>query len=313
VPRVIAIADEQVSSLAECSDALLDSGFDPRDEESLVHAALQLRRLGNNRDFLGDLLVEQLARHAVDDADENAYGPQVIMLRPPGEGDFFLRANIWPSADEHAVRASGGGAFVYGLPHDHNFSFLTLGYFGPGYWSSYYEYDYAQTVGHPGEPAALRFVERSRLEEGKIQLYRAHVDVHDQAAPDALSVSLNIMHACGAHGWLDQYSFDLDNRRIGRIISNGSSEAFIRIAVGLGHAGALDLAQWLGTCHPSDRVRLAAWGALASCEAAPQARDEVWRRAERAGGRLVAAVAKERRASLAGQAAGRMAEPLASR
>jgi hypothetical protein len=35
------------------------------------------------------------------------------------------------------MRASGAAAFVYGLPHDHNFDFLTLGYFGPGYWSDY--------------------------------------------------------------------------------------------------------------------------------------------------------------------------------
>ena len=30
------------------------------------------------------------------------------MLRPPGDCDFFIRANIWPSEDEHAMRASGG-------------------------------------------------------------------------------------------------------------------------------------------------------------------------------------------------------------
>ncbi len=42
------------------------------------------------------------------------------------------RANIWPSENDHMVRASGGASFVLGLPHDHNFSFLTLGYFGPG-------------------------------------------------------------------------------------------------------------------------------------------------------------------------------------
>ena len=261
---MIAVEDETVGSLAECDEALTGSGFYPGDGENLQHAALQLRRLGNNRDFLGDLLIEELKRQRRDDTGENSYGPQVIMLRPAGKGNFFVRANIWPSADEHAMRASGGGAFVYSQPHDHNFNFLTVGYFGPGYWSNYYEYDYGEVIGYQGEPVALRFIERSRLEQGKIMLYRAHVDVHDQMPGDALSISINIMQTSGAQAWLDQYSFDLQASAIGRIVSNDSSEAYLRIAVGMGCEEAKDLAVGFGRGHPSDRMRLAAWSALAS-------------------------------------------------
>ena len=300
MPRVIALDDDTVGSLAECVEALTERGFRPDDEECLHHAARQLRRLGNDRNFLGNLLIDELKRQQREDNGENSYGPQVIMLQPPGTGDFFLRANIWPSADEHTVRASGGGAFVYSLPHDHNFNFLTVGYFGPGYWSNYYEYDYEEVVGWQGEPVALRFVERSRLEEGKIQLYRAHLDVHDQEPGDSLSVSLNIMHTTGSQAWLDQYSFDLAESRVGRIISNGSSEAFVRIAVGIGGEEARDLATRFGHRHPSDRMRMAAWDALASVESDAAARDAVWREAEMAGSRLVAAEAKLQRAALAG-------------
>lgn len=53
MPRVIDIADPAQTSLAECCAVLGARGFDPHDEESLAHAALWLRRLGNNRDFLG--------------------------------------------------------------------------------------------------------------------------------------------------------------------------------------------------------------------------------------------------------------------
>ena len=300
MPRVIAIEDETIASLAECSAALTERGFQPDDDESLHHAALQLRRLGNDRSFLGDLLIEELKRDQREDTGENSYGPQVIMLKPSGKDNYFIRANIWPSEDEHAMRASGGGAFVYSQPHDHNFNFLTVGYFGPGYWSNYYEYDYADVVGYQGEPVGLRFIERSRLEHGKIMLYRAHVDVHDQAPGDALSITINIMHTTGAQAWLDQYAFDLDESRIGRIISNGSSEAFLRIAVGMGCENARDLAVNFGARHPSDRMRLAAWGALASVESDVGARDGVWRAAERAGSRLVAAEARIRRAELVG-------------
>ncbi|MFM5950967.1 MAG: transposase [Novosphingobium sp.] len=298
MPRVIEIEDREIASLGECVEALDASGFDPQDDESLHHAALWLRRLGNDEQFLGDILIEQLAQRHRDDVLDNAYGPQVVMLAPPN-GKFFIRANIWPSLDEHMVRASGGGSFVLGMPHDHNFNFLTLGYFGPGYWSDYYEYDYEAVVGHNGEAVpSLRFIERSRLEQGKIMLYRAHLDVHSQLPADSLSVSLNIMHTHGAQGWLDQYRFDLDRREIAAILSPGPSEALIKVAVALGGEEALDLAERFARSHPSDRMRLASWDALAAREADPSARDAVWHEAERSGSRLVTMEARARRSEL---------------
>jgi hypothetical protein len=300
MPRVIALADEQSASLAEATAAIDAAGFDPGDEDSLLHVALWLRRLGNNRTFLGDLLVEELAQRHREDLGASSYSPQVVVLSAPYR-DFYLRANIWPSSDEHMVRASGASAFAIGLPHDHNFNFLTLGYFGPGYWSDYYEYDYEAVVGWAGEPVpSLRFIERARLEEGKLMLYRAHVDVHTQLPADALSVSLNVMHSHGAQGWLDQYRFDTERGTIAAQIGPPPTEAFLRIAVGLGGAEALDLAERFATGHPSDRMRLVAWDALAALEAEADARDALWARAERSGSRLVEAEARARRAELAG-------------
>lgn len=297
MPLVIDVEDAETATLAECVDALTASGFDPHDAQSLDHAALQLRRLGNDPDFLGDLLIEELASRHRDETQRNAYGPQVVMLSPPG-GSFFLRANIWPSPAEHMMRASGSASFVYGLPHDHNFSFLTLGYFGPGYWSDYYEFDYEEVAGWRGEPVDLRFVERAKLDPGKVMLYRAHRDVHAQHPADELSVSLNVMHTNAAQGWLDQYRFDTEKREIGGILGHGASEAFIRIAVGLGSAEALDLASQFARHHPSDRMRLHALDALASVAEDAAARDGLWREAEGSGSRLVAMEARARRAEL---------------
>jgi hypothetical protein len=300
MPRVIEIEDRSTASIAEVADALNTSGFDPGDEESLAHAARCLRRLGNDRDFLADLLIEELAQRHREDVLDSDYGPQVVMLVPP-DGDYFIRANIWPSEHEHMTRASGAGSFAIGMPHDHNFSFLTHGYFGPGYWSDYYEYDYESVAGYRGEPVpSLRFVERSRLEPDKIMLYRAHLDVHSQLPADSLSVSLNIMHAQGAQGWLNQYKFDLERREIAAILSPGSSEAFVKLAVALGSVEALDLAHSFARKHPSDRMRLAAWTALASQAGSEAARDALWREAEGAGSRLLAMEARSRRAELVG-------------
>ena len=291
MPRTIELADDSVASLEGCVAAIEDHGFDPRDEASLLHAAGQLCRLGNDRDFLAERLVAELAGRHREDSAASSYGPQVIMLSRPDAG-FFLRANIWPSQSEHMLRASGGASFVYGLPHDHNFDFLTLGYFGPGYWSDYYEYDCESVTGWTGEPVELTFVERARLEPGRLLHYRAHRDVHRQFPADALSVSLNVMHSAGAQGWMDQYRFDLEGNQIAGILSNGASEAFLRIAVGLGGGEALDLAHRFGRHYPSDRMKLAAWGALASV--ADDA-DAVWRAAELAGSLLVAGEARRLR------------------
>ena len=131
-------------------------------------------------------------------------------------------------------------------------------------------------------------------------LYRAHIDVHAQIPADSLSVSLNIMHTSGAQGWLDQYRIDTARGEVGAIISHGASEAFLRIAVGLGGEEAQDLAHRFARHHPSDRMRMHAWDALASLADGPGARDALWREAEGSGGRLVAMEARARRAELVG-------------
>lgn len=299
MPRLIELVDSAIATVAECYDEIAAPGFDPSDEESLANAARQLRRLGNNREFLGDILLDQLAERHREDESTSSYGPQSLVLSRTDQG-FFIRANVWPSKQEAIMRASGDASFVYGLPHDHNFSFLTHGYFGPGYWSDYYEFDYEAIDGYCGEAAGLRFVERARLEPDKLMLYRAHVDVHAQMAPDALSVSLNIMHATAAQGWLDQYSFDTEADTVASILGHGASEAFIRIAVGLGGEEAKDLAHRFARHHPSDRMRLHALDALASIAPDLAARDALWSAAEGMGSRMVAMEAKLRRAELAG-------------
>jgi hypothetical protein len=195
-------------------------------------------------------------------------------------------------------RASGSSAFAYEMPHDHNFDFLTVGYFGPGYSSDYYEYDYEKVAGGIGEKAGLRFIERSTLDPGKLMLYRANLDVHSQLAPESLSVSINIMHAGGAQGLYDQYKFDVEKDEISGVISPGGSEVFLRVAVGLGCEEAQDLAHNFARTHPSERMRLTALEAQAGVLDV-SARDELWRRAESNGSWLVAKEATRHRRELA--------------
>lgn len=294
MPMVLDIADDAVFTLEEAIATLSAIGFRPREAESVEASARVLRCLANNRDFLGDLILAELAGRHRDDPDENAYGPQAIMLGRAGQ-DCLLRANVWPSPAEPMMRSSGSTAFVYGLPHDHNFDFLTVGYFGPGYWSEYYEADYDSIHGYTGEKVTLRPTGRHRLSEGKLMFYRAHTDIHAQIPAEALSVSLNILHTGGGQGWLDQYRFDAERGEVTGQLAHGASEAFLRIAVGLGGDEAADLAETFARAHPSGRMRLHAWDALASVARGDAERDAIWARAEACGNRMVAMEAAARR------------------
>lgn len=294
MPRLIAKGETRSASLEETIADLHGIGFDPQDESSVDHAARTLQRLANDRDFLGDLLLDMLAGRA--NSPQSGYSPQAIVLSPP-RGDWFLRANIWPSERDTCLRSSGAAHFVYGAPHDHNFDFLTVGYFGPGYVSDYYEYDYDRVAGWRGERAGLRFIERSALSEGQTLLYRAHRDVHSQLPPETMSVSLNILRIDPAQAWCDQYGFDLGQGTVSHVLNPTSSETFLRCAVGLGGDAARDLAEHFGHCHPSDRMRLASFEARAMLADAAVA-DALWREAEKSGNRLVAREAGLRRAAI---------------
>ena len=298
MPRVIEIEDGQTCSLEECIAGLDATGFDPRDEATLVEAARWLRRLGNNRSFLGGMLMAELTGEGASPMVDSAYSPQSMMLSGFRPG-YFLRANVWPAKSDPVYRASGAGTFAYGLAHDHNFDFLTLGYHGPGYESDYWEYDYEAVTGLAGEPAGLRFAGRRTLTPGTILHYRAHRDVHAQWPPERLSVSLNVMATNPAQGWFDQYAFDPAGDTIARVLSPNSTEAFLRLAVALGSEAADDLARHVGASHPSERLRMAAYEARAEQAKGLVDADAVWREAELSGSLLVAGLASQRRREMA--------------
>lgn len=298
MPRVIDVHDETSCTIDECVDALDTLQFDVRDEEKLISGARWLRRLGNNRTFLGDLLLDQLQGARNDAVTDSAYTPQSLVLSGYRPG-YFLRANIWPAANDPVYRASGAGTFAYGMAHDHNFDFLTLGYHGPGYASDYWEYDYGTVIGLPGERAGLRYTGRRVLHPGTILHYRAHQDVHAQWPPESLSISINLMATDPGQGWHDQYGFDPASDTITGVLSPNSTEAFLRLAVAMGHDEAADYAAHVGRTHPSDRLRLASFEARAEIAVDAAQSQAVWSEAERCGSLLVTRIAGERLKGLA--------------
>jgi hypothetical protein len=300
MPRLIETDTTDAIELEDLVEALRDGSFDPEDEESLAAFGPELARLGNNRRFLGDLVIEELKRGCARQVEGNHYTAQVILLHSAPK--FALRANFWPAAGDSVVVNSGVEPFFYGVPHDHNFSFLTVGYVGPGYWSDYYEYEYGEVTGFTGEPVRLRFVERSRLAEGKVMLYRGFRDVHSQLPPDSLSVSLNVLALSQITDVCDQYRFDLDRREIAGIVNNSSLEALLKLAVHLGGGNGRDLAETFAERHPSDRIRFAAIEAKASAVPDLEARLALYERAAGETGFVGAMAARKARRLAASRA-----------
>jgi hypothetical protein len=289
MPRVIACEEQDSIELGDLIAALNDESFDPNDEDSFAAAGPLLRRLANNRTFLADIVVAELKDRCGRQSLENRYSSQVIMLHRASE-KYFIRANFWPSERDSVMKASGTSPFFYHVPHDHNFSFLTVGYLGSGYWSEYYEYDFAAATGVPGEKVGLRFIEKSRLEPGKVMLYRAHRDVHNQLPADDMSVSINIMHASPSLTFLNQYRFDVKTCEIAGILNRSSTEALLALAAHRGQGNGRDLVEHFAERHPCERIRFAALRELAAAEADPDAALERLAAGGKNGGPFLAAM-----------------------
>lgn len=265
MPRLIDPGEPPAITLAALADALASTPADARDEDAFASLGSLLAGLGRNRDFLADLAIAELKdRHQRQTG--SSYGPQVMLLA--ADRRFVVRASFWPAPGDAILRASGPAAFFYGFAHDHNFPFLTYGYAGPGYLSDDFVYDGDQVEGWPGEPVDLRPVGTTRLDPGRLLLYRAHRDIHVQHPPEALSVSLNILARDPGQQWRDQFEFDVSTRTIVRSMTTTASEVLVSLAVHFGGGNGLDLATSFAARHPSPRMRRTAAAALASVAAA---------------------------------------------
>lgn len=290
MPRLIPTAAEDSIELGDLVELLETGPFDPDDEDCMASWGDALKRLANNRRFLGDLVLAELKQRCAGQLAANHYSSQVIMLHGRAK-KFLIRANFWPAEGDSIFVHSGGDPFFYGLPHDHNFSFLTVGYLGPGYWSDYYEYEYGEVAGVAGEKVDLRFVERARLDQGKVMLYRAHRDVHLQLPADAMSVSINILGVSPTHEFREQYQFDVERNEIVGIINRISLEPLLALSAHFGGGEGRELLDSFAERHPSDRMRFAAVRARAAAAGGVDDRLAVYEAAARLPNRFVSEMA----------------------
>jgi hypothetical protein len=206
----IPVQTEESISLAEFV-ADVRATLDVDDQDSLVALAPRLRRLANDRRFLVDFINDQITGGTAFQAD-SVYTSQVFELAA-GPG-FLVRANVWEPPPARERNPLHDRLFMYLQPHDHNFSFLTVGYFGAGYQTTIYECDPASVTGIPGDRVDMTFSETTTLPQGKVMLYRAALDIHRQEHPTEYSLSLNLLVSNPRKPRREQYYYDLEQRTI---------------------------------------------------------------------------------------------------
>lgn len=250
---------DKVISTAELID-YVDNNIDINDDDSLVTASEMLQALANNKNALIDILNRDLLKF--DSATGASYSQSSTILGTSKKKPYIIRSNMWPSLANSSVPNIEEALFSYELPHDHNFSFLTANYFGPGYVTDIWECtDLSQVKGYANESVPLRFLERTRLEPGKQMLFRRQHDVHIQHPPEEYSVSLNIMVLADDDRLIDQFEFDVKNNRIAGFPTGSvsSKRAFLMdLAGSLGDENTTDILLKVASVHPCQRTRAAA-------------------------------------------------------
>jgi hypothetical protein len=268
---------------------------DLRDTDSLAASAPMLRGLANDRDLVVRELNRRIENYLANGAIPSA---QALLL---GRGtDFYVRASIWPAISDMASGRAYQDQFAYNLAHDHNFSFMTVNYLGPGYETEIYEYDHDRVEGYIGETVDLRFLEKVRFGTGTVMLYRASRDAHVQYAPAELTITLNLMVAHPEVRLRDQFFFDLTSRTIASYppeIATSSRSALLNLAGYLGDGDTQQLLSDVATQHPCRRTRLTAFDSWSRQRPADSA--AIWERASRDAAPLVAHTARKRLSELA--------------
>jgi len=263
---------------------------DLSDLDSVAASAPMLRALANDRALVVRDLNRRIENYLADGTLPSAAG---LLL---GRGDnFYVRAGIWPAVSDMASGRAYQDQFAYNLAHDHNFSFLTVNYLGPGYGTDIYEYDGAQVEGYIGEPVDLRFSEKVQFGTGTVMLYRASRDVHVQYAPTELTITLNLMVAHPDLRIRDQYFFDLTTKTIASYppeLASSIRVSLLTLAGHLGDANTPELLTDLAARHPCRRTRLTAFEALSRKQ--PQEAAAIWEKASADKAPLVSNTARRR-------------------
>jgi len=236
---------------------LAEREVDPREPAGLLALAEPLYGLAGDPALMQTCIKHSLAHWR--QGSSHFYSSQSCHIA--SRGVFAIRINLWPllPADprRRAILADVLSYFDY---HDHNFSFITANYFGPGYATEMYSYQRGDTAIYPGKAVDLVYHGRHTLDANTVLLYEQYRDIHMQLPPARLSASLNLMMTPPDAGLTDQFYFDI---KAGRVRDYVASASHKRVnALGFArhfHDGqTLALLQEILETHPCSRTRVEA-------------------------------------------------------
>lgn len=233
---------------------------EPRDSTSLIGLMEPLYRLSRDKGLLSKFVNHDLATlHK--GGILHFYSPQSCQLAV--EDSLTVRINLWPLLPEDPRRRGIlSKVLSYYDFHDHNFSFITANYFGPGYDTIMYRYDRNRIAGYPGEYVELEPLGRHTLGENTGMFYEECSDVHQQLPPSAPSASINLMLTSPQSSLVNQHYFDPATSTIVGYVESLSSKRVngLTFAGLLGDDQTAKLLERIINTHPCIRTRVeAAW------------------------------------------------------
>jgi hypothetical protein len=199
---------DKAFSLAEYIE-FVRSNIDTSDFDSMCDNSWSLRALANDRAFLLDVYHQELKRWWSDADRQTMFHTQSMFLHV--DRKFALRSNIWPPLTKEFE--GDEGIYAYGVPHNHNYHFSTVGYFGPGYPTRLCRCE-TPPYGYVGEKVNLTKFRMETLAPGTVMVYEAFRDVHVQAAPQAFSVTINLLSLDPKMDTQPQCIIDMDRGKV---------------------------------------------------------------------------------------------------
>lgn len=130
---------------------------------------------------------------ATDLANADMYGTQSFVVYKCN--DFIMRMNLWlPEADlPRQVSDRYAEYFSVDVFHNHNYDFFTVGVYGPGYYSEYYSTSQDISDLALGDEITFDRQWNMSLARGVTAFVLQDAEFHVQYAPEALSMSLNLI------------------------------------------------------------------------------------------------------------------------
>ncbi|WP_440053699.1 transposase [Pseudoalteromonas sp. T1lg65] len=180
--------------------------------------AEMLYRLAKNKEFLTHKIANQIAEAGSLPSQHWLSDNDTLVLYQNSRPYFQLVASFMPPQLEESTDQR---ALVKDYLHDHNFSFLTTNYYGPGTASELYTYRYSNQL-KVGEPCHLSFEKFHQLTDDEVLFFEASKDIHRQALPKSFSISLELRFEQNGNR---HFSFDHEKLVIKEEIKSGKQVA----------------------------------------------------------------------------------------